>query len=259
MVLEFYVDFSVEKPMTSYSFDWKLKFMKLSENAKAPIWATKRSIDSDIYSAVYRSISPSEYELVATDIALIPPLGVYSRVDPRSSLALKSTNVGAGVTDIDYRGNLQVLIINHSTKEHLHIEPGDKIGQFILTKFDAPENVEVFSFDATERGDKGFGSSGKWFSMYIFLVFNSKKMIPVRVSDQLLVSDFMTRRKHNNCFSLPAIYPEFVLKNIDEEVVNSVIKSNNIDFPGAIVTIKHFIKVLYEIESCIQEELGTKC
>ena len=82
-------------------------------------------------------------------------------------------------------------------------------------------------------------------------------MIPVRVSDQLLVSDFMTRCKQNSGFSLPAIYPEFALY-IDEEVVNSVIKENNIDFPGAIGTIKHFIKFLYEIESCIQEELGTK-
>ena len=68
----------------------------------------------------------------------------------------------------------------------------------------------------------------------------------------------MTRCKQNNGFSLPAIYPEFVLKNIDEEVVNSVIKVNDIHFPGAIVTIKHFIKFLYEIESCIQEELGAK-
>ena len=83
-------------------------------------------------------------------------------------------------------------------------------------------------------------------------------MISVRVSDQLLVSDFMTRCKQNNGFSLPAIYPEFVLKNIDEEVVKSVIKANNIDFLGAIVTIKHHIKFLYEIESCIQKKLGTK-
>ena len=55
-------------------------------------------------------------------------------------------------------------------------------------------------------------------------------MFPVRVSDQLLVSDFMTHCKQDHGFSLPAIYPEFVFKNIDEEVVNSVIKSNNIDF-----------------------------
>ena len=75
--------------MTSYSFDWKLKFMKLSENAKAPTRATKGSVGYDAYSAVYRFISPSECELVATDITLIPPPGVYPRVAPRSSLALK--------------------------------------------------------------------------------------------------------------------------------------------------------------------------
>ena len=161
MILEFNVDFSVEKPMTSYSFDWKLKFMKLSENAKAPTRATKGSTGCDIYSAVYRSISPSECELVATDITLFPPPGVCPRVAQRSSLALKNTNVGPGVTDINYWGNLQVLIINHSTKEHLHIELGDKIAQFILTKFDAPKIVEVFLLDATTRGDKDFGSSGK--------------------------------------------------------------------------------------------------
>ena len=66
-------------------------------------------------------------------------------------------------------------------------------------------------------------------------------MIPVKVSDQLLVSDFMTRCKQNNGFSLPAIYPKCVLKNIDGQVVNSVTKANNIDLPGATVTIKHFI------------------
>ena len=161
MILEFHVDFSVEKLMISYSFDWNLKFMKLSENAKAPTPATKGSVGYGVYSAVYRSISPSECELVATDITLIPPPGVYPRVAPRSRLALKNTNVGADVIDIDCRGNLQVLTINHSTKEHLHTEPGDKFAQFILTKFDAPEIVEVFSLDGTERGDKGFGSSGK--------------------------------------------------------------------------------------------------
>ena len=89
--------------------------------------------------------------------------------------------------------------------------------------------------------------------MYIFSVLNNKKM-----SDQLLVPDFMTRCKQNNAFSLPATYPEFVLKNIDEEAVTFVIKANNIDFHGAIVTVKHFIKFLCAIESCIQEELGTK-
>ena len=118
MILEFHVDFSVEKLMTNYSFVWKLKFMKPSENAKALTRATKGSVGYDVYSAVYRSMSPSECELVARDITLISPPGVYPRVAPGSNLALKNTIVGASVVDIDYRRNLQVLIINHITKEH---------------------------------------------------------------------------------------------------------------------------------------------
>ena len=145
MILEFNVDFSVETSMASYSFDgWKLKFMKLCHNTIAPTQAAKGSVGYDVYSAVYRLLSLSECELVAMDIVLIPPPGVYPWVAPRSSMTLKNTNVGASVIDIDYRGNLKVLIMNHSSQEHLHIEPGDKTALFILTKIDAPEIMEVF-------------------------------------------------------------------------------------------------------------------
>ena len=63
--------------------------MKLSENAKAPTRATKGSIGYDIYSVVYRSISPSEYELVATVITLIPPPGVYPKSCSEIELSIK--------------------------------------------------------------------------------------------------------------------------------------------------------------------------
>ena len=117
MILEFNFDFSVETPMASYSFDaWKLKFMKLSHNTIAPTRATKGSVGYDVYSAVYRLISSSECELVAMDIPLISSPGVYPWVAPRSSMTLKNTNVGVSVIDIDYRGNLKVLIMIHSSQ-----------------------------------------------------------------------------------------------------------------------------------------------
>ena len=50
--------------------------------------------------------------------------------------------------------------MNHSKENHLHIKPGDKIGQFVLTRYETPEVVEVSDLDSTERGDKGFCSSG---------------------------------------------------------------------------------------------------
>ena len=58
-------------------------------------------------------------------------------------MALKNTDIGAGVVDLDYRGNVKVVIMNHSTDNHLHIEPGGRIAQFILTRLETPEVVEV--------------------------------------------------------------------------------------------------------------------
>ena len=139
----------------------KLKFKKLSEQAKAPRRATEGSVGYDLYSAEKVLITPQSCSTVATDIALISPPGVYPRVAPRSSMALKNTNVGAGVIDIDYRGNVKVVIMNHSTNSHLNIEQGDRIAQFILTKYETPDVIEVLEIDSTERGSDGFGSTGQ--------------------------------------------------------------------------------------------------
>ena len=125
-----------------------LKFKRLSPNAKAPVHATEGSVGYE------------KCDVVTIDIALVLPAGVYSRIALRSSLAIKNMDVGAGVVDIDYRGNLKIVIMNHSMQNHLHIEPGDEIGQFILNRFDIPEIEEVFHIEHTERGKKGFGSSG---------------------------------------------------------------------------------------------------
>ena len=59
-----------------------------------------------------------------------------------------------------HRGNLKVVIMNHSSENHLHIERGDKIALFILSKFETHNFVEVFHLDSTERGDRCFKSNG---------------------------------------------------------------------------------------------------
>ena len=110
--------------------------------------------------AVFKSIPPQKCGVVAIDIALVLPAGVYPKIALRSTSAIKNMDVGAGVVDIDYRGNLKIVIMNHSMQNHLHIEPGDKIGQFILTRFDTPKIEEVFHIEPIERDKKGFGSSG---------------------------------------------------------------------------------------------------
>ena len=62
-------------------------------------------------------------------------------------MALKNTDIGAGVVDLDYRGNVKVVIMNHSTDNHLHSEPWNRIALFILTTFKTPEVVEVVDVD----------------------------------------------------------------------------------------------------------------
>ena len=92
---------------------------------------------------MFKSISPQGCEAAAADITIIAPPGLYPRIATRSSMALKNTDIGAGVVDLDYRGNVKVVIMNHSTDNHLHIEPGDWIAQFILMRFETPEFEEV--------------------------------------------------------------------------------------------------------------------
>ena len=111
-----------------------MKFKKLTEQAKAPRGATESFVGYDLYSAEKVHITPQSCSAVTTDIAMISPPGVYPRVAPRSSMALKNTNVRVGVIDRDYRGNVKVVIMKHSTNSHLNIERGDRIAQFILTK-----------------------------------------------------------------------------------------------------------------------------
>lgn len=79
---------------------------------------------------------------------------------PRSGLAWKnSIDVGAGVIDEDYRGNIGVVLFNLSDVD-FNVTRGDRIAQLLLEKIITPEVVEVEELIETERGDGGFGSTG---------------------------------------------------------------------------------------------------
>ena len=132
----------------------------MSDRGKTPVRATEGSVGYDLYSAVYKSISLQSCDAVAADITLISPRGIYPRVVLHSSLAIKNTDVGTGIIDLDFRGNLKVVILNHSVDTHLHIEPEDRIAQFIMTRFETPKLEEVVDVDATEKVHGGFGSTG---------------------------------------------------------------------------------------------------
>ena len=88
------------------------------------------------------------------------PSGCYGRIAPRSGLALKKfIDVGAGVVDGDYRGELGIVLFNFSDTD-FQINMGDKIGQLIFEKIKTLIIKEVDSLQDTDRGNKRFGSNG---------------------------------------------------------------------------------------------------
>ena len=121
---------------------------------------SKLAAGYDLYSA-YDYIVPSQGKVMAkTDLSVRVPDGTYGRVAPRSGLAAKHhIDVGAGVVDQDYTGNLGVVLFNHDAKD-FEIKKGDRIAQLICEKIEYPDIEEVPSLNSTERGSGGFGSTG---------------------------------------------------------------------------------------------------
>ena len=95
-----------------------------------------------------------------TGLSISFPVGLYARIAPRSGLALKKfIDVGAGVVDSDYRGDVGVVLFNHGDQE-FQVKMGDRIAQLILEKIDTPPVEEVQGHDSTVHGTGGFGSTG---------------------------------------------------------------------------------------------------
>ncbi|NWV00128.1 DUT protein, partial [Upupa epops] len=121
----------------------RLRFSRLSENASAPSRGSARAAGYDLYSAYDCVIPPMEKAVVKTDIQIALPAGCYGRVAPRSGLAAKHfIDVGAGVIDEDYRGNVGVVLFNFG-KEPFEVKKGDRIAQLICERICYPELEEV--------------------------------------------------------------------------------------------------------------------
>ncbi|PVD19756.1 hypothetical protein C0Q70_20247 [Pomacea canaliculata] len=138
-----------------------LQFAKLTKNAYTPTRGSEKAAGYDLYSA-YDYIIPARGKIVAnTDIQIALPDGCYGRVAPRSGLAVKHfIDVGAGVIDQDYRGNVGVVLFNFADTE-FEIKKGDRIAQLICERIYLPALQEAETLDVTLRGDGGFGSTGR--------------------------------------------------------------------------------------------------
>ncbi|KAF0043032.1 hypothetical protein F2P81_004369 [Scophthalmus maximus] len=138
-----------------------LRFAKLSEHARTPTRGSTKAAGYDLYSAYDYSIGPMDKAIVKTDIQIAVPHGCYGRVAPRSGLAAKHfIDVGAGVVDEDYRGNVGVVLFNFS-KDTFDVKKGDRVAQLVCERICYPDLEEQETLDETERGAGGFGSTGR--------------------------------------------------------------------------------------------------
>lgn len=137
----------------------KLKVKKLVENAKLPERKREGDAGLDLYCIEDVEILPNEIKLVSTGIAIEIPKGYFGLIKDRSGLASKGLHVLAGVVDENYRGEVKVVMINFG-KEKIKLEKFSRIAQLIIIPYAKVEVEEVEELSETERGEKGFGSSG---------------------------------------------------------------------------------------------------
>ena len=139
---------------------------RLANSAGLPLpsYATRDSVGTDLMAAIDKPIllEPGDRVLVPTGIALGIPKGFEAQVRPRSGLAFKHGITGLnspGTIDPDYRGEISVILINHGT-EPFRIERGMRIAQLVVAPVVHAVWNELEVLEQTERGTKGFGSTG---------------------------------------------------------------------------------------------------
>ncbi len=142
-----------------------IKYKKLNELAKEPTRGSAAAAGYDLYAATAeKTIIPAHSTVkIGTGLAFELPEGTFAGIFARSGLATKQGLRPAnciGVCDSDYRGEYIVAIHNDTDEEH-EIAPGDRIAQMILLPYISMIFNEVEELSDTERGDGGFGSTGK--------------------------------------------------------------------------------------------------
>ena len=124
-----------------------------------PTYSHPGDAGADLRSSLDEVIPARGRALIPTGISISLPPGHVGLVWPRSGLAVKhALDCGAGVIDSQYRGEIKVLLFNHSDADY-QIKKGDRIAQLLVQKVETVEFVQVDMLDATQRGEKGFGST----------------------------------------------------------------------------------------------------
>lgn len=181
----------LEKEIDNMSLE--IGFMKLSENAIIPTKAHATDSGFDLYAAEEVVIKPGETKIIKTNIAVVLPVNCEAQVRPRSGVSSKTKlRVQLGTIDNAYRGDIGIIVdnisqekdepwittytlvsgetIEHPRKGYEYVSTfpvgaykiciGDKLAQLVVQTLPNVEGKEIFHLDETDRGEKGFGSSG---------------------------------------------------------------------------------------------------
>jgi dUTP pyrophosphatase len=136
---------------------------RLDPELPLPRYAKGGDAGADIVSRIDITLAPGERALVPTGISIALPNGYVALVHPRSGLAIKHgvTMVNSpGTVDAGYRGELQIILINHDKSEAVSFKRGDRIAQLVIQKVERAEFIEVEELPGSGRGSGGFGSTG---------------------------------------------------------------------------------------------------
>ncbi len=139
----------------------KLKIKKLNKNAKMPNFAHKTDAGMDLYTTEKIILKPNQKTAAPTGIAMQIPEGYVGLVWDKSGIGImRGVKTLGGVIDAGYRGEVLVGLINLSDEKQI-FKAGDKVAQILIQKIEEPEIKEVTELEKADRGEKGFGSTGK--------------------------------------------------------------------------------------------------
>ena len=133
-------------------------------NQPLPKYQTSQSAGMDLRANIDAPVllKPLDRKLIPTGLHIALPEGYEAQIRPRSGLAIKkgiTVMNTPGTIDPDYRGDVGVILVNISNEDFV-IQPGERIAQMVINKFEQAEFEVVEELDETERGEGGFGHTG---------------------------------------------------------------------------------------------------
>ncbi|HMS92999.1 MAG TPA: dUTP diphosphatase [Candidatus Saccharibacteria bacterium] len=141
-----------------------ISIVKLNSAAVVPQYQTAGAAGADIHACIDETITlqPMERRMIPTGLAMAIPEGYEVQIRARSGMSIKygiTMINGIGTIDADYRGEVGVLLVNLGAEPFM-VEPGMRIAQMVVAKYEVAEWREVDELNQTERGTGGYGSTG---------------------------------------------------------------------------------------------------